>query len=216
MIPTALLGPALFSGLSDLTNSGIQRLVQQLGSEKFLEREAAVHKLHAIGDVAQRMVRAAARTSPNAEIRRRASLLCRPTREEKAQEVALQVIITYWRRKYRDVPDRIPSEKDSVQVYVPIAIESRYFYPFSREFLEEQSKSEDSIRRTAAQDLLYLKYPIRERSDPATLIYGISNPGPEVKVIVYTARSVEALLADRDDASDGSFLVSFRKEREKK
>jgi len=56
-------------------DAGIARLIGQLGSEKFSEREAAGEALLAIGEPALKALRQAAATSEDAEIRRRATTL---------------------------------------------------------------------------------------------------------------------------------------------
>jgi len=55
--------------------SEIDRLIQQLGSPKFAEREAASKRLEAIGTPAVKALRKAATTSPDTEVRRRAQRL---------------------------------------------------------------------------------------------------------------------------------------------
>src|SRR5262249_32601302 len=55
----------------------IERLLQQLGSPMFTEREAAAKALAAAGEPALEPLRRAAATSPDAEIRRRAEDLVR-------------------------------------------------------------------------------------------------------------------------------------------
>jgi len=63
----------LFSLLivSNCPPSEIDALIQQLGSPKFTERQAATKRLEAIGQPAAEALRRAAATSPDAEIRRR-------------------------------------------------------------------------------------------------------------------------------------------------
>jgi hypothetical protein len=65
----------LVSLLNVVQPSEIDRLIQQLGSPKFAEREAASKRLEAIGVPAAEALRKAATTSPDIEIRRRAQKL---------------------------------------------------------------------------------------------------------------------------------------------
>src|SRR5262245_59677087 len=51
----------------------VERLIQQLGSRKFAEREAAGRRLDAIGEPALRALRRAETASDDVEIRRQAS-----------------------------------------------------------------------------------------------------------------------------------------------
>jgi HEAT repeat protein len=55
--------------------SEIDRLIQQLGSPRFAERQAATKRLEAIGEPAALALRKAATTTPDAEVRRRAESL---------------------------------------------------------------------------------------------------------------------------------------------
>jgi formylglycine-generating enzyme len=60
---------------ADVDAEKIDRLIRQLGSSKFEEREAAGHALETIGKPALAALRKAASTSEDAEVRRRASRL---------------------------------------------------------------------------------------------------------------------------------------------
>jgi uncharacterized protein (TIGR03067 family) len=73
----AALGFAAFAEADDAAKSpeAIQRLIEQLGSKKFREREAASKALAKVGEGALDALRKAARDDADAEVRRRAAQL---------------------------------------------------------------------------------------------------------------------------------------------
>jgi hypothetical protein len=70
--PTA---PPTVRGQAARDNKDIERLIQQLGSDAFQEREAATNALKKVGKPALKALRAAARENADAEVRRRAAAL---------------------------------------------------------------------------------------------------------------------------------------------
>src|SRR3954471_24098822 len=68
-------------------SSAIERLLQQLGSPKFAEREAATEALKAIGEPAVEALRKVAAQSSDAEVRRRAQQLVKEIEDRVCVEV---------------------------------------------------------------------------------------------------------------------------------
>src|SRR3954454_16281516 len=79
--------PALTAGTEPPTPAEIRRLVTQLGSDQFAEREAAGRRLEAIGEPALGALRRAAGNDPDPEIRRRARGLVAAVERRSAGEV---------------------------------------------------------------------------------------------------------------------------------
>src|SRR5438046_771291 len=75
LLCAGLLLPSGHSRQAGSTPAEIARLIQQLGSSKFADREAADRKLGAIGEPALESLREAAQRNPDAEVRRRAEAL---------------------------------------------------------------------------------------------------------------------------------------------
>ena len=74
LMVTALPQPA---STVELTSTEIDRLIQQLGSSQFSEREAASQRLDTVGETALGQLRRAVTNSPDAEVRHRAGRLIR-------------------------------------------------------------------------------------------------------------------------------------------
>src|SRR5262245_5772989 len=86
---TILLPPLLvaLSAWADPSQAEeIARLIRQLGSERFEEREAATRRLDALGEAALPALRRAAGGDEDIEIRRRAAALVRPIERRLAGE----------------------------------------------------------------------------------------------------------------------------------
>jgi WD40 repeat protein len=81
-LPTWVLVPAASPDAAQ-----IERLIQQLGSPKFAEREAATKALEGIGEPAVEALRRAADKSKDAEIRRRTSLVIKAIEDRVCVEV---------------------------------------------------------------------------------------------------------------------------------
>jgi hypothetical protein len=125
-----LMVPFIFSSLLTITSSlqplEIEKLIQQLGSPRFAEREAATKRLEAIGEPAVDALRKAVASNPDAEIRRRASSLLAVRKVPEVQSTSALAqfagrdgeLASRWRRAYalwqRD-PRRAPEAIKTLQ-----------------------------------------------------------------------------------------------------
>jgi hypothetical protein len=95
VIPTAILAGAIWAGQA----AEIDRLVAQLGSARFVEREAASKRLKAIGRAAFDALDEAATNSTDAEVRRRAEILLKPNMSQGAITRAIDQLMAEVRRE---------------------------------------------------------------------------------------------------------------------
>jgi hypothetical protein len=100
LVALLTLGPEA-ANTAQPAEEAVERLIQQLGSRKYAEREAAARKLEAVGGPALPPLRRAARQA-NLEIRRRAEQLIR--RIELAIEAARLLAGKRVRLVYKDTP----------------------------------------------------------------------------------------------------------------
>lgn len=76
-----------------------------------------------------------------------------------------------------------PRDKTAYHIFIPKDIERLYLYPYSEDFLRQQSASADPLRKMIADNLLQLKRGILSTRPGATESY---NNGPEIECIDYS------------------------------
>jgi tetratricopeptide (TPR) repeat protein len=81
--------------------AAIERLIRQLGSSKFAEREEATKQLKRLVEPAKALLREAARKDPDPEVRRRAAELVEVRRPDRLQELLKDAARYEARKHYR-------------------------------------------------------------------------------------------------------------------
>jgi hypothetical protein len=185
ILPTVLLGTSLYLALIDLGNREIERLIAQLGSPQFAERQVASTRLQVTGVGALNQLRKAAVSAPDPEIRRRAEGILPVTADERA----FGRIVGVWQEhRLTTNPDPRfagwvsdnPCRAWSVFL-VPEAAEPMYHHPFETNFLESQLNCGDERRRCIARDLLrFRQFPTVPRQ-----VVPLDAPGTRFLIFIF-------------------------------
>lgn len=83
-------------------------------------------------------------------------------------------------------PVRFIRHQGLVHIAIPSPLETFYHYPFSQEFIEEQLKSTDNLKRYIADDIITLtQHRIVTRSQGAVIQF---NKGISVECVTYVVK----------------------------
>jgi hypothetical protein len=151
-----------------------QRLIQQLGSKSFREREAASKRLKEIGEPAWKALRRTEAESKDAEVRARAAILLRGVKDPEEDARTFDAIVAYW-RQHIPVGSQMAHISDmndkASWVVVPSGAENLYQHAFAPDFVQKRVQDRDPLRRDIAQSLLELKLPVR-----CSLLFNLTAP----------------------------------------
>ena len=167
----------------------IDRLVQQLGSLSFREREAASKALRAIGKAAWPALLKANANTRDAEVRRRLE----PLVVQAEDDAAFNAVLSWWKTWLATNStwwERCEDNSGPL-VFAPVAVKSEYLRPFNGEFLESHLTNENQLVRRIARDLLAMRKSAFRRESQAMATWGSGN----------TATEFRCYFVDRDSAS---------------